>query len=283
MPTLYSKDRKSLQFPTNCDAYLRVPYTAVHQNIGIWGHSGSFTFQTIITPYDVNGNSAVAFNGTEKSLSQQTRGLDYMTEADRYASDMVLFYNTNIKVSLDNTTTSSSNQPAEYAIKFSLTVDSTTTVLTSDTVIFSSIVEDSSLDPTNYRYDNHTPTQKYSGGAWGNIPKDALYLEVPHHIAVAYNSLTGRMDIYYDGSLVKTGQHSAGGNFVMAESDITIGQQPDASTQNEKRRSQFMGELHEMTFTSSYSTGIGSTNTLTPFFGNVLLYFDFEEANVDGV
>jgi len=149
MPTLYSKDRKSLQFPTHCDAYIRVPYTAVHQKVGIWGHSGSFTFQTIVTPYDVNGNSAVVFNGTEKSLGQQPKGLDYMSVADRYASDMVLFYNENIKVSLNNTTTSSSNQPAEYAIKFSLTISSNNTVLTSDTVISTSIVEDSSLDPTN--------------------------------------------------------------------------------------------------------------------------------------
>ena len=347
MPVVYSKDRKSLQFPANCDGYLQVPYTAGQQKTGIWSHSGGFTFEAIITPYDINGNEYTAYNGTIKSLGQGAKGIDYMSKTSRYASEMVIFYNSNVKVVLENTATNSVNQPAEYAIKFYLTIGSTTTTLTSDTVIASTIVENSSLNPTLYKYDKHTPTlEKYNAtvtsvnissnnivvsdgsvfvsgqniykvdgtvvaqissispanqlnfgagaltssntanistnGLWKFLDKDPLYVEVPHHIAVSYNPSGGRMDIFYDGQLVKTGVHSAGGNFSLAESDINIGQQSDASNQTNKRRSQFMGEMHEMVFLSRYKKGVGSTNTLTPFYGDVLLYFDFEEANLDG-
>ena len=85
-------------------------------------------------------------------------------------------------------------------------------------------------------------------GVYRTMNKDALYVEVPHHIAVSYNPTGGRMNIFYDGKLVKTGVHSAGGNFSLAESDINIGQQSDAASQTLKRRSQFMGEMHEMRF-----------------------------------
>ncbi len=350
MPVVYSKDRKSLQFPANCDGYLQVPYTAGHQKTGIWGHSGGFTFEAVITPYDVNGNSNTLYNGSIKSLGQGAKGLDYFSDSARLGSEMVIFYNSNIKVVLENTASVTSNQPAEYAIKFYLTIGGTTTTLGSDTVIASSIAENSSLDPTNYRYDNHTPTfQKYdatiasvntgsgtvtvsdtspfnayevlytsggvnlgilsginsstkvltfaggltsdegtaisaasNGGLWHLAYKDALYVEVPHHIAVSYNPSGGRMNIFYDGQLVKTGVHSAGGNFSLAESDINIGQQSDASTAQNKRKSQFMGEMHEMVFLNRYKKGVSSTNTLTPFYGDVLLYFDFEEVNLNG-
>jgi hypothetical protein len=345
MPILYSKDRKSLQFPANCDGYLQVPYTAGQQKTGIWAHSGGFTFEAIITPYDINGNDFTTYNGTIKSLGQGAKGIDYMSKTSRYASEMVIFYNSNIKVVLENTTTNSVNQPAEYAIKFYLTIGSTTTTLTSDTVIASTIVENSSLNPTLFKYDNHTPTlEKYNAtissvstssnyidvsdgsvfvsgqnvylidgsavgqissiatnrlnfpsgnislaektsieanGLWKFLDKDPLYVEVPHHIAVSYNPSGGRMNIFYDGQLVKTGVHSAGGNFSLAESDINIGQQSDASTYSLKRKSQFMGEMHEMVFLSRYKKGVSSTNTLTPFYGDVLLYFDFEEANLN--
>ena len=346
MPIVYSKDRKSLQFPANCDGYLQVPYTAGQQKTGIWAHSGGFTFEALITPYDINGNSYTDYNGSIKSLGRGAKGIDYFSSADRHDSEMVIFYNSNIKVVLENTTTNAVNQPAEYAIKFYLTIGSTTTTLTSDTVIASTILENSSLNPALFKYENHTPTlEKYNAtissvstsssyidvsdgsvftelqnvylidgsvvgqissiatnrlnfpsgnislaektsieanGLWKPLDKDPLYVEVPHHIAVSYDPIGGRMNIFYDGQLVKTGVHSAGGNFSLAESDINIGQQSDASTQSLKRKSQFMGEMHEMVFLSRYKKGVGSTNTLTPFYGDVLLYFDFEEANLSG-
>ena len=138
---LFSKDRKSLQFPANCDGYLQVPYSSsAQQQVGIFGHSGSFTLEVIATPYDVNGNSATTYNGSIKSLGQGAKGLDYLADASRLNVEMVLFYNANIKVVLENTSTTTKNQPAEYAIKFYLTIGSTTTTLTSPTVIQQRIV-----------------------------------------------------------------------------------------------------------------------------------------------
>lgn len=281
MPILYSKDRKSLQFPANCDGYLQIAYPTSHQNVGIWGHEGSFTLEMIITPYDVNGNSDTSYNGTIKSLGQGAKGLDYFPNVSRPNSKMALFYNTNIGVYLDNTSTGTSNQPAEYRIMFELTIGSTTTTLSSDTVIATTILDESSNDPTNYRYDRHTPTQRYVSGSWVDLKKEALYVEVPHHIAVSYNATGGRMNIFYEGNLVKSGTHGAAGNFSFSESDIRIGQ-TGVSTLASKRTSQFMGELHEMVFINKYKSSMGSTNTLTPFYGDVLLYFDFEEANLSG-
>ena len=90
------------------------------------------------------------------------------------------------------------------------------------------------------------------------------------------------MNIFYDGVLVAEGVHGVGGKFSLASSDINIGQQSDASSQSDKRKSQFMGEMHEMVFLNKYKDRIGTIETLNPFFGDILLYYDFEEANLDG-
>ena len=59
-----------------------------------------------------------------------------------------------MKVVLENTSTTTKNQPAEYAIKFYLTIGGTTTTITSDTVIASTIIDNSSLNPTVYNTTN---------------------------------------------------------------------------------------------------------------------------------
>ena len=68
-----------------------------------------------------------------------------------------------MKVVLENTSTTTKNQPAEYAIKFYLTIGGTTTTITSDTVIASTIIDNSSLNPTVYQIrQTHPILEKYN-------------------------------------------------------------------------------------------------------------------------
>lgn len=163
--TVFSKDRKSLQFPVMCDGYITIPRhvsNVPNQEIGLWGHSGGFSFEAVLTPYDVNGNPD-GFSATQKSLSRGTKGEAYFEKADRLNSEMVVFHNTNFSIYLDNKEpTTNPYLPAEYSIKVSLTVGSTTTTLESSTVITPTSIDESSLSPTDYLYNNHSAFAKKS-------------------------------------------------------------------------------------------------------------------------
>lgn len=53
--------QRSLVFPVMCNAHVKldysdnIPYTADEVGYGIWAHSGSFTYESVITPYEING------------------------------------------------------------------------------------------------------------------------------------------------------------------------------------------------------------------------------------
>jgi hypothetical protein len=82
--------------------------------------------------------------------------------------------------------------------------------------------------------------------------------------------------------LVKDGVHGAGGNFSLDPSDVYLGQNPNASSFETIRKSQFMGEFHEISMVSKYKSAFRSINSLMPNYRDLLLYLDFEEANLDG-
>ena len=51
--SLFSKDRKSLQFPVMCDGFITIPRFEANtpsQEIGLWSHSGGFSFEAVVTP-----------------------------------------------------------------------------------------------------------------------------------------------------------------------------------------------------------------------------------------
>ena len=348
--TVFSKDRKSLQFPVMCDGYITIPRhdgNTPNQEIGLWAHSGGFSFEAVLTPYDVNGNPD-GFSATQKSLSRGTKGEAYFEKANRLSSKMMVFHNTNFSIHLENKeSTNNPYSPAEYSIKVSLTVGSTTTTLESSTVIIPTSIDESSLSPTDYLYNSHSAFAKKSsrtvsssddsatnntitlsgapefgtgyvayrndGAEIGTIigvstntltflgqaltgsntptngtniyyslPKEPLYVNTPHHIAFNYTA-DGLMQLFYNGELVGSTTHGAGGNFSFHASDCYIGQDPDLSKSSGARReSQFMGELHELSIMGISKTQFKSTNTLYPLFKDTLLYMDFEEANLDG-
>ena len=52
--------QRGLVFPVMCNAHVKIDYsdnvpTGSDINYGIWAHRGSFTFESIVTPYDING------------------------------------------------------------------------------------------------------------------------------------------------------------------------------------------------------------------------------------
>tara|TARA_R100001509_G_scaffold143779_1_gene99710 strand:- start:2441 stop:3829 length:1389 start_codon:yes stop_codon:yes gene_type:complete len=55
--------QRGLVFPVMCNAHIKIDYSdnvpssADGINYGIWAHRGSFTFESIVTPYDINGMS----------------------------------------------------------------------------------------------------------------------------------------------------------------------------------------------------------------------------------
>jgi len=132
--TLIGKQR-ALVFPVMCNGHVKIDYSdnvpdsADDIGYGIWSHSGDFTFESIVTPYDING----AFNTTlrGRTLTASTKVMPnsghqttltnhqsekYLPVADRITHEMRIFSSTNFYVSLKNATTTTANQPAEYKI-----------------------------------------------------------------------------------------------------------------------------------------------------------------------
>lgn len=347
--TVFSKDRKSLQFPVMCDGYITIPRfeaNTPNQEIGLWGHSGGFSFEAVLTPYDVNGNPD-GFSATQKSLSRGTKGDAYILGGNRKDVKMRVFHNDNFFIELVNTESETSpSTPAKYSIRVTLKIGSTTTTLESSTVINPTDIDDSSLSPTDYLYSNHGAFAKKSsrtvlssndsatnntitlsgapefgvgytlyrdngtliGGInqvssstvtligqalttdntpangshiYYSLPKEPLYVNTPHHIAFNYTA-DGLMQIFYNGELVGSGTHGAGGNFSFDATDCYIGQNKNGSSFTVRRLSQFMGEIHELSIMGISKTQFKSTNTLYPLFKETLLYMDFEEANLSG-
>ena len=132
----------------------------------IFGHTDSFAISTIITPYDVNGykylfkekDNPTGKNGITNSKKtmphNQFKTISYINgdastgvtsnahhQSYSYFTDnhktheMMIFYNTNVQLSLINDTSIEHNQPAEYKIKLTVVADGASDSLTSDVAI----------------------------------------------------------------------------------------------------------------------------------------------------
>ena len=178
----YVGEKKALIFPVMCDGYLAIEYRQGEtgtrtghyfsdpQTYGIWDVD-SFTIETIITPYDINGNGNSFYTApplgnfgvdseylTKKSLPQvrtiagsgttynpTSQSNTYLSKTHRLASasgndgyKMSLFWNENVELYLQNTTTTNQNQPAEYQICLSVKdKNSTETIVRSGAIITS--------------------------------------------------------------------------------------------------------------------------------------------------
>ena len=172
--------QKALIFPVMCNGHVVIDY---RDNVpdtndndgeddidsddvayGLWAHTGGFTFETVITPYDINGygtKSGYAVDGSAfppnlsnisstkimPAVAQSVytagndddyQGEEYLSRGVRITHEMRIFHNTNFTISLLNSTPHNENQPAEYKIKAVLKLGGDTLTATSDKVILSS-------------------------------------------------------------------------------------------------------------------------------------------------
>tara|TARA_R100000231_G_C5317987_1_gene162506 strand:- start:23 stop:1282 length:1260 start_codon:yes stop_codon:yes gene_type:complete len=171
-------EQRSLVFPIMCNAFVKMDYTDNIPNTGnaatfddvaygLWAHEGSFSFEALITPYEINGNSthqtevdhsntALGVGNTRNDskkimagLLQETFDLGvsdandsgemqnelYLSRANRMTHEMMIFNNDNFTISLLNSTSHTQNNPAEYKIKTTVKIGTTTKTTTSDIVI----------------------------------------------------------------------------------------------------------------------------------------------------
>jgi hypothetical protein len=160
MYDIYIGKQKSIVFPIMCNAHINIGYAENVPDIlntpsdttddipyGIWSHEGSFTFEAIITPYDINGAGTKGLRGRTAPLDNDfimpqggTNKIseEYLSTADRYTHEMCLFHNDNFRVTLLNATTTNNNQPAEYKLKVYSTINSVQETFTSPVIISSS-------------------------------------------------------------------------------------------------------------------------------------------------
>ena len=153
--TAYVGKKHGLVFPVMSNGYIKIPFDS--QVRGFWDHNDSFTIETVVTPYDVNGYgeerdeadldtnyaASVSSKKVMPSLDKNTRDtspttyqdLNYITYADRFTHKMMLFSNSKVQLYLQNTTTTNHNQPADYKVVFKVITSGSTTTIESDALI----------------------------------------------------------------------------------------------------------------------------------------------------
>jgi hypothetical protein len=170
MYSIFTGNQRSLVFPVMCNAFATIDYSANVPNsgtdgdltdeaaYGIWTHEGDFTFEAIITPYDINGYGTYASARTAPSITASKKimpavnqsvydasnegdyeGELYLSRTNRLTHEMMIFHSTDFQISLVNTSLHNENQPATYKIRVRVRLGSTTETIDTDTVIFPNI------------------------------------------------------------------------------------------------------------------------------------------------
>ena len=165
-------EQKSLVFPIMCNAFVSIGYSDNIPDVegtpsdttddipyGLWAHEGDFSFEAIVTPYDINGEALArsrANSQPEKVMpfgASGTSQSNYVlseTGEGRLNHEMIIFHNTRLSISLVNTTTTTINQPSEYKIRVSFH-DGPTVNIDSSTVITASKERLDTLGDTTYK------------------------------------------------------------------------------------------------------------------------------------
>ena len=166
MYSIFTGNQRSLVFPVMCNAFATIDYSANVPDAnsvadttdeaayGIWVHEGDFTFEAIVTPYDINGYGTYDATRTPPSITASKKILPalgqsvydaslegnyeselYLSRTNRLTHEMMIFYSSDFQISLVNTSLHNENQPATYKIRARIRLGSTTEVIDTDTLI----------------------------------------------------------------------------------------------------------------------------------------------------
>jgi len=155
--------KRSLVFPVMCNGFVKLDYSdnVVDTNsdgdtsndiaYGLFDHEGSFTFEAIVTPYDINGYGRQSASGSIPSFtlskkimpsnSHKSTPSEYQSElylpvtGGRLTHEMRIFSNDKFSVSLLNATSFNENQPAEYKIRVSMDIGGSTQTFTTTSAV----------------------------------------------------------------------------------------------------------------------------------------------------
>ncbi len=150
---IFTGKQRSLVFPIMCNGFLTLSYTDNIASLGtglpygLWDLDKNFTFECVLTPYEINGYGFYGATGNEfpsgftdnnpsgndkayisgsKKIQNGLNALatesnyeshKYMDKDDRGTHEMRIFHSTNLQISLLNNTTHNFNNPARYKIK----------------------------------------------------------------------------------------------------------------------------------------------------------------------
>jgi len=247
---------------------------------GIWSHEGDFTFEAVVTPYDINGYGTDDSARTPPTITASKKIMPalaqsvfdaseegdyesnlYLSKTARLTHEMMIFYSTNFQVSLVNSTTTNENSPAEYKIRVRLKLGSTTETIDSAVVI----------KPNLERHFSYNSSDL----------KEPLYINNLFHIACSWVNATQELTIYLNGNSVKRTNHSQTNTFSFPKENFYIGANGTGSTGagSAVTNKQFMGELHELSFENQAKKSFVGINNLLPNYDNTLLYLRFEEVD----
>ena len=192
------------------------------------GIANGFVLEAIITPYDVNGAGSRASGRHGVLDSQRTppyptdaitdrtvyESIDYLGASAYLTQKMMLFHNQYLKFYLQNTTSSSYNQPAEYKLKAELSNAAGSSVsIESGTIISADSALQGYYDPTGYYNGLTTSHRRISASASGSNPSNIVTIS-------AFNNL--EKNTKATGQIVVSGDIANYASPVNATGSITI-------------------------------------------------------------
>ena len=206
--TAHVGESRALVFPVMCDGYLQLDYSEnsnSNYKHNLWGHKNEpFTFEAIVTPYDVNGvghrtSGQGRLDSTKTPPSPNLSLDDHADSTSNYQSvayfgsgrnthKMMLFHNPYFQFYLENTTTTNFNQPAEYKLVCKLVSGTKTHTVESDAVITASKKLKGYYDADGFYNGITTDKTKITSSATGSLPTATA--EITGNLASFTNTAT---------------------------------------------------------------------------------------------